>query len=140
MCDTRESLPSHILAPQATPAGFSDDARTRAREARRAATKARAESTLRRDFLEESHWLELASHYGLRLPPWGMPCTPGQMARWLRKVGLSGKWYREWTGFGSLQDWIIANPLWPLRAFAGLLLEECESEDWHKAEESCSTT
>jgi hypothetical protein len=52
------------------------------------------------------------------------------MTRWLKRTGFSVAWYRQWSGYQSLQEWINANPLWPLRAFAGLCLEERESADY----------
>jgi hypothetical protein len=49
------------------------------------------------------------------------------MTRWLKRCGLSVAWYREATGFSSLRQHIDANPFWPLRAWAGLCLEEREA-------------
>ena len=114
------------------PPAFTPEQRAKSRATRTANAAARAASTLRHDFLDDPNWVALAHRYGVHLPLWGMPCTPGQMRRWLRTLGFSGAWYREWCGFHSLQEWIDANRLWPLRSFAGLLLEERESEDWHK--------
>ena len=102
--------------------------------AKAAATRAaRLSSGLRSDFLDAPHWAELGSAYGRRLPSWGTPCTTGSMTKWLKRAGLSVAWYREWSGYQSLQQWIDANPLWPLRAWAGICLEERESADYHAA-------
>jgi hypothetical protein len=105
-----------------------------ARQAGIAARAARGASPLRTDFLDADNWTELAHTYGLRLPVWGTPCTTGAMTRWLKRTGLSVAWYREWSGYQSLQQWIDANPLWPLRAFAGLCLEEREAADYRAAQ------
>jgi hypothetical protein len=91
------------------------------------ARQARKASNLRTDFLDEPHWVDLAREAGFRLPVWGTPCTPGAMTRWLKRCGLSVAWYREATGFTSLRQHITANPRWPLRAWAGLCLEEWEA-------------
>ena len=95
----------------------------KARISRAVNTQARAASSLRRDFAEESVWLELARSRGIRLPPYGVATTPGQMEKFLRKLNLSTEWYREWSGFPTLAVWPEHNPTWPLRAFVGLLLE-----------------
>lgn len=110
--------------------GLSDQARAK----RRATLAARATSPLRRNFLDAPHWSELAHAYGVRLPQWGTPATTGAMTRWLKRTGFSVAWYREWSGYQALQQWIDANPTWPLRAFAGLCLEERESAEWHAAQ------
>jgi hypothetical protein len=111
----------------------SAESRQRATAASLAARAARASSPLRQDFLDASHWADLASQRDVRLPIWGTPCATGAMTRWLKRAGLSVAWYRGWSGYQSLQQWIDANPLWPLRAFVGILLEERESADWHAA-------
>jgi len=75
---------------------------------------------------DAANWTELASKRGLRLPSSKTRCTRGGMEKWLRRLGLSTDWYREYTGFRSLSEWIAANPDWPLKAFVGLMLEECQ--------------
>lgn len=86
-------------------------------------------SPLRRDFVDAPHWVELARVRHVRLPLWTTPCTTAGMRRWLRRAGLSLTWYRRWSGYRRLQDWIDDNPDWPLRAFAGICLEEREMLD-----------
>lgn len=93
---------------------------------------------LKRDFASAPHWLELARARNVRLPLWTTPCTTSGMRRWLRRAGLSVGWYRRWSGYRSLQEWIDANPRWPLRAFAGICLEECEIAEPHDRSESRS--
>jgi hypothetical protein len=103
-----------------------------ARAARQAARRA---SSLRRDFTEEREWRKLAKVRNVRLPPWGQPPTPALMRRWLKRVGISTKDYLDCQGEGpldprtnrnrrpTLRDFAARNPDWPLRAWAGLLLE-----------------
>lgn len=98
-----------------------------ARAKRQATLAARKAGILRSDFLDADNWARLASERHLYLPKWGTPCTTGIMRRWLRKLSLSVEWYRNWSGFGTLAQWPAENPLWPARAFAGLLLEEAEA-------------
>ena len=84
---------------------------------------------LRRNFADDEHWMELAKGRTIRLPLWGTPCTTRRMTAWLKRIGKSVAWYREYTGMRTLQDWIDANPLYPMRAFAGIMLEAAE-EHW----------
>ncbi len=88
-----------------------------------------AKEHLRRDFLDAPHWTELARRYGVRLPQWWVPCTPTHMRRWLRRLGFSLAWYRDWSGDRDVTLFAERNPDWPLRAFVGLLLEELEHGD-----------
>lgn len=46
------------------------------------------------------------------------------MGKWLRKLGLGLTWFQEQNGFRTYQEFIDANPGWPLRAFVGLCLED----------------
>lgn len=113
--------------PQVTPeqraAGL---AKTRAIQA---ANRAR----LRSDFPteDEAEWTELARAAGVKLPPYGVPCTVGRMSRWLAKLDIPLAAYLEWNGAGQdgnltsakLSDFIKRNPTWPLKAWVGLILE-----------------
>ena len=121
-------------------AAGSAESMAKARAASAAAKAARKVSTLRKDFLDAPHWDDLARIYGVRLPPWGMPITVSAMRRWLRKVGLTSEWYREWSGEPKMDAFANRNPTWPLRAWAGLMLEERESADYKAQRASCSTT
>ena len=69
-------------------------------------------------------WLELASARDTRLPHHATACTPGKMRHWLRQLGLSDQWFREWSGYKQLRHWMAANPHCGLREWVGLLLEE----------------
>ena len=99
----------------------------KARAAAATARAARKASALRTDFLDDPHWLDLAREAGFRLPVWGTPCTPAAMKRWLKRCGLDLAWFRESVGFRTVQQHIAANPRWPLRAWAGLCLEEWDA-------------
>ena len=57
------------------------DMRLKAADGRRAANAARAASTLRKDFLDDDYWQELARRYAVRLPAWGTPITSGTIER-----------------------------------------------------------
>ena len=108
------------------PSALTDPAvQARAREARAANAKARAASPLRRDFhSDDTHeWERLARRYGVRLPPWGESPRRATMGRFLKKVGLTWQDHREWSGWSMPETWIEHNPGWPLRAWAGLMLE-----------------
>ena len=93
--------------------------------------RARAEwarANLRSDFLDDPRWVDLARKRGLRLPAWTAICTRSAMVRWLHRLGLSMDWYREQNGYRTVEQWIEANPAWPLRAFVGLCLEDTEGK------------
>jgi len=107
--------------------------RAKSAATRAANAAARAASPLRRDFLDDQFWQDLASRYNVRLPAWGVPITSGAIERWLRKLGLTIEWYRdEWSGERNLSDFAKRNPRWPLRAWVGLMLEEREHDDAHR--------
>ena len=92
----------------------------------RATNAIHARATLRHDFLDAGRWEELARAQNVRLPSWLLSCTPGRMAIWLKRLGLSLTAYRQWSGLRTLAEFREQNPAWPLRAFVGLLLEEKE--------------
>jgi hypothetical protein len=98
----------------------------KAREARIRKQQERKQSTLRRDFLSYSLWVELASARKLNLPPWGEPVRPTGMRRWLNKLGISATAYLSWAGEADLKQFAQNNPDWPLRAWAGLVLEHLD--------------
>lgn len=123
--DTSTATACEIPPQNRLKRSISVDARAKARAAR-AAQHEWALENLRRDFLDDPNWTELARVRGVRLPRWSNPRTPGSMRRWLRKLGLSVDWYRDQNGYRTLGEWIKANPRWPLRTFVGLCLEEHE--------------
>lgn len=100
----------------------------KAKVARKANAEARRNSTLRNDFLDAVWWEELAREKGVRLPPWGMPCTVSRMTTWLHKIGVSVTAYQR--EYGKLAEFISLNPQWPMRSWAGLTLEWRETPDY----------
>ncbi|MGH7862457.1 MAG: hypothetical protein ACREOS_09490 [Candidatus Dormibacteraceae bacterium] len=100
--------------------------------AKKARAAVRATSPLRKDFADAHEWEQLASRYGVRLPPWGEPPTVALMIRFLHRLKVSidecGDW-SGWSGRDGLKKWIESNPLWPARAWAGLLLEDVDRRD-----------
>lgn len=91
--------------------------------ARHAAKIAALNSNVRLEWPDDKRWIALAAKRNVRLPGKTALCTSGKIERYVRKLGLSSSWFRSWCGY-SYQEWINANPLWSLRALAGLLLEE----------------
>lgn len=79
------------------------------------------------DPADAKYWLEMAFARGLRLPRVDTMPTSSSMEKWLHRLGLSVAWFRDWTGFPRLSDWIAANPAWGLRSFVGLMLEELDA-------------
>jgi hypothetical protein len=79
----------------------------------------REEST----FSDSNRWSEMAKTEGLRLPQWRMPTTTGGMRRWLRKINVSVDKYLADNNDRRLDAFIKRNPDWPLRAWAGIQLE-----------------
>lgn len=75
------------------------------------------------DFLDNEAWIELAQVRGLRLPQWRTRLTTGAMRQWLRKLNVSVSRYLEWEGGRSLGEFTRRNPMWPLRAWVGVVME-----------------
>ena len=77
---------------------------------------------------DKNHWRELCAKYGIRSPSWYMPADPKGIRKILRKIGKDSLWFKDVTGFISAQEFADANPKMPLYAFAGMMLEEIDSE------------
>lgn len=70
------------------------------------------------------------------LPPgWTWPFRPAmratklntrRMKHVLRKLGITGQEYKEWSGGQSFRAFIEANPRWTMRAFEVLIIENAE--------------
>lgn len=74
-------------------------------------------------FTSSLRWTEMASEVGVRLPLWRMPCTTGGMRRFLKKINVSVEDYLAANNDKRLNQFMIRNPDWPLRAWAGIQLE-----------------
>jgi hypothetical protein len=111
-----------VLGNRVRTAEETESALASARIARAAKNAARKASTLRKDFLDQDHWEDLAREKGLRLPQWGDAPTVSNMRTWLHKVGMSQAEWETENGC-RLAQFPVNNPDWPLRAFAGLTLE-----------------
>ena len=90
--------------------------------ARAVNTAARKSSSLRRDFLDDDLWSDLARKRKLRLPSWGKPATMSNMRTYLHRTGWSQAQFEEWAGC-SLHHFTALNREWPLRAIIGIVLE-----------------
>ena len=111
---------------------FTDEDRARGQEQRKQRRAEALALPLKRDFLDDETWKELASERGLRLPNWTFPPESKAMRRWLRKVKLPEKVYLEIMGYSKLEQFQELNPDWPLRAWVGVLLEFTEERDQAK--------
>lgn len=76
-----------------------------------------------KSFADSNNWANLAREVGVRLPHWRMACTTGGMRRFLRKIGVDVKEYLEANHERNLSVFSTLNPTWPLRAWAGIQLE-----------------
>lgn len=74
-------------------------------------------------FGDSLRWQEMAKELGIRLPLWRMPITTGGMRRFLKKVNLSVDDYLKANGERTLKTFGQNNPDWPLRAWAGIQVE-----------------
>lgn len=74
----------------------------------------------KKSWLDENLWVDLASARGIRLPPIYVPATETGLKKWARK--LSKTPFLEHFGC-SPKALIMKNPLVPLRAFVGQMLE-----------------
>ena len=61
---------------------------------------------------------------GLPYPrPARQPLTPGTARLWLRRLGISGQQYRDWSGFETLDEFVQHNPTWTVGQWIDLLLD-----------------
>jgi hypothetical protein len=79
--------------------------------------------TLKLSWLDAGLWLDLFREAGIRSPVHSLPCTPGNMRKWLHRVGITAVQACEYLGFRSLTQYHRANPTVPLFAFLGIILE-----------------
>jgi len=76
-----------------------------------------------------NYWKGLCSKFGIRSPSWYLPADATGIRKSLRKLGKDSIWFREWTGFTSVQEHVDANPRMPLYSFLGFCLEVIEYEN-----------
>lgn len=74
-------------------------------------------------FSDAIRWQELAKLHGVRLPLWRMPVTTGGMRRFLKKINVTVEEYLQANNERTLKVFSTNNPDWPLRAWAGIQLE-----------------
>lgn len=125
-----------IQQPRKPPV-LTPDIRQKAAETRRARA-----ATLRSDVAHDglrpyfpddrANWDALAAAAGVKLPPYGVPCTVGRMGHWLKVLGIPVEAYLVcWSGVGldgtwdsaRLSDHIKRDPRCPLKAWVGMMLE-----------------
>jgi hypothetical protein len=113
-------------------AGMTVQATAEQRQAGRvkaAAIRATNAAVLRSDFPsdDEAEWVRLAEVAGVRLPPYGVPCSVLWVRRILARLGISSAEYLLWDGGKTLGDFGKRNPRFPAKCLAGLLLEALDS-------------
>ena len=75
-------------------------------------------------FLDEKHWKQLASLYGIRLPAKHIPSTQTKyLKRVAKKLNFDYKDYLEDCGAKTLKQLVEMNENWPAYAEVGLMLE-----------------
>ena len=78
----------------------------------------------KRDFEDSDCWDDLSKQYNIRLPAWWIAPEVGMMKRYLRKLKIRERDFKEACGDGwEFEDFAKLNPTFPLRAFVGNLLE-----------------
>src|SRR5690349_16037988 len=96
---------------------LSAESRAKALAARKAAV---ANNPYRKDWLESEYWSLLASERGIRLPQWHIGPTPRKLKKWHESLEKTP--FEEVYGC-SPSRLIALNPVMPLRAFVGQMLE-----------------
>jgi hypothetical protein len=81
------------------------------------------EPELKLTWLDSGLWLDLFREAGIRSPVRTLPCTPGDMRKWLRRIDVTAAQVCEYTGVRSLNEYQEKNPSLPLFAFLGIVLE-----------------
>ena len=87
-----------------------------------------AKDNLKLDWDDKSHWQELASKHGYRLPVYYEAAKSKFVNRFLKHFNLSKEWYTDVTGFKSGNDEMRKNPNMPAFAQIGFLLEAYNEE------------
>ena len=86
------------------------------------------EHLLRSEFTDSQEWDALAKQHlvSYNLPDWSIPCSSANMMLWLDRLNLTEGDYKNIFG-GTVHDFMMMNPTWPLRAWVGLMLELARS-------------
>ena len=84
---------------------------------------------LKTDFTDSASWMELADKHlaSYDLPRWHEVCSTEKMVQWLDRLDWTEKDFKKWTNT-TLDDFMLLNPTWPLRAFVGLILEHYDEQ------------
>lgn len=77
---------------------------------------------LKSEFKDDMYWQELCEKTSYVLPKWEAVATPENIRVWLNRLEIREVDYRE-AMQTSIHDMLRLNPTWPLRAWAGILLE-----------------
>lgn len=78
------------------------------------------------NFADLPLWLELFKQHGIKCPVKYLLPEPHLMRKYLRKLKVSDKEYKFWTGFKHLEEFAILNPRFPLYAWLGVVCEYIE--------------
>ena len=79
---------------------------------------------LKNDFSDLTHWKELASKYGVRLPRYYIPSSETKyLKRLFKKVEMDIQEYLNACGVSTVKQLVKLNPNYPAAAEVGLALE-----------------
>ncbi len=87
-----------------------------------------AQENLKQDYLDESHWRDLAKKHGYKLPVKNHQAGSKFVNRFLKHFDLSREWYQDVTGWVNGNEEARKNPTMPAFAQTGFLLEAYEEE------------
>lgn len=87
-----------------------------------------AKDNLKLDYSDETHWRELASKHGYRLPVYWEKASSKFVNRFLKRYNLSKEWYEDVTGFKNGNKEAEKNPCMNAVCQVGLLLESYDEE------------
>lgn len=84
-------------------------------------------SNLKREWLDEPYWRQLAKNRKYRMPMYFLPLTKKGIERVLKELGQSREFFREAFGLATYCEFVVRNPRMPLWVFAGNCLEILDS-------------
>ena len=91
--------------------------------------KDEATGSLKSDFQTAGWWDHLAEKYRIELPPWTSQPREQAMKDFLKELHVSWRSYVAYTGEDNWEVFRFFNPRWPIRAWAGLILEAVEAKE-----------